>query len=75
MLFGKKKKEAQPEKKKLLYRENIKTGCTADTQEHVIRQVGQMLSVIADKMLAPDSVEKIVNGDVNTVYKMLSGEE
>lgn len=155
MFFNKKKKEAEPEKKKLLYRENIKTGCTPDTQENVIRQVGQMLvdsgyvdqpyveamlereksfstymgnelalphgveaakkeikasgiavmvfpegtqwgtekakivigiagvgeehlqilSVIADKMLAPDAVEQIVNGDADTVYKMLSGEE
>lgn len=154
-MFFSKKKAKEPEKKKLLYRENIKVGCTADTQDNVIRQVGQMLvnsgyveqayveamlereksfstymgnelalphgveaakkdikasgiavmvfpegtqwgsekakivigiagvgeehlqilSVIADKMLAPDSVEKIVNGNVDTVYKMLSGEE
>lgn len=31
------------EKKELLYRENIRVGCGADTQENVIRQVGQML--------------------------------
>lgn len=31
------------EKKELLYRENIRVGCRADTQENVIRQVGQML--------------------------------
>lgn len=154
-MFFSKKKAKEPEKKKLLYRENIKVGCAADTQDNVIRQVGQMLvnsgyveqayveamlereksfstymgnklalphgveaakkdikasgiavmvfpegtqwgsemakivigiagvgeehlqilSVIADKMLAPDSVEKIVNGNVDTVYKMLSGEE
>lgn len=154
MFFKKKKEETvQPEKKELLYRENIKVGCQADTQENVIRKVGQMLvdtgyvdqpyveamiereksfstymgnelalphgveaakkeikasgiavmvfpegtqwgketvkivigiagvgeehleilGVIADKMLAPDSVEKIVNGDVDTVYAMLSG--
>lgn len=40
MFFKSKKKE---EKKKLLYRENIRTGCIADSQEAVIRQVGQML--------------------------------
>ena len=42
MLFKKKKKETV-EKKKLLYRENIRVGCQADSQENVIRQVGQML--------------------------------
>lgn len=154
MFFKKKKEEpVQQEKKQLLYRENIQVGCKADTQENVIRKVGQMLvdtgyvdqpyveamiereksfstymgnelalphgveaakkeikasgiavmvfpegtqwgkeivkivigiagvgeehleilGVIADKMLAPDSVEKIVNGDVDTVYNMLSG--
>lgn len=40
MFFKSKKKE---EKKELLYRENIRTGCKADSQEAVIRQVGQML--------------------------------
>lgn len=154
MFFKKKKEEpVQQEKKQLLYRENIQVGCKADTQENVIRKVGQMLvdtgyvdqpyveamiereksfstymgnelvlphgveaakkeikasgiavmvfpegtqwgkeivkivigiagvgeehleilGVIADKMLAADSVEKIVNGDVDTVYNMLSG--
>ena len=45
MFFRKKKEEAKPEqtKKELLYRENIKVGCRPDTQENVIRQVGQML--------------------------------
>lgn len=45
MFFRKKKEEpkAEPVKKELLYRENIKVGCKADTQENVIRQVGQML--------------------------------
>lgn len=33
----------QTEKKELLYRENICVGCEADTQENVIRKVGQML--------------------------------
>ncbi len=40
MFFKSKKKE---EKKELLYRENIRTGCTRASQEEVIRQVGQML--------------------------------
>lgn len=154
MFFKKKRGQTiQQEKKQLLYRENIQVGCQADTQENVIRKVGQMLvdtgyvdqpyveamiereksfstymgnelalphgveaakkeikasgiavmvfpegtqwgkeivkivigiagvgeehleilGVIADKMLAPDSVEKIVNGDVDTIYNMLSG--
>ena len=41
MFFKNKKKTT--EKKELLYRENVKVGCKADTQENVIRQVGQML--------------------------------
>ena len=41
MFFKSKKKEI--EKKELLYRENVKIGCKADTQENVIRQVGQRL--------------------------------
>ena len=41
MIFRSKKKEK--EKKELLYRENIRVGCKADTQENVIREVGQML--------------------------------
>ena len=41
MFFKSKKKES--EKKELLYRENVLVGCKADTQENVIRQVGQML--------------------------------
>lgn len=40
MFFRSKKKE---EKKELLYRENIRTGCAPSSQEDVIRQVGQML--------------------------------
>lgn len=42
MLF-KKKKDETTEKKELLYRENIRVNCKKDTQEAVIRQVGQML--------------------------------
>lgn len=38
-----KKKEKKEEKKELLYRENIRVNCQAETQEQVIRQVGQML--------------------------------
>ena len=41
MFFKNKKKTT--EKKELLYRENVKVGCKADTQDNVIRQVGQML--------------------------------
>lgn len=156
MFFRNKKKEAEKkeaEKKELLYRENIRVGCEADTQENVIRKVGQMLvdtgyvdqpyveamleressfstymgnelalphgveaakkdikasgiavmvfpegtqwgnekvkivigiagvgeehlqilSVIADKMLAPEAAEELVKGDVDTVYRILSG--
>lgn len=155
MFFKKKKEEPKVEqvKKELLYRENIKVGCKADTQENVIRQVGQMLvdsgyvdqpyveamiereksfstfmgnglalphgveaakkeikasgiavmvfpegtewgtekanivigiagvgeehlqilGVIADKMLAPEATEELISGDVDTVYRILSG--
>lgn len=41
MLFKSKKKTE--EKKELLYRKNIRINCRPDTQENVIRQVGQML--------------------------------
>lgn len=41
MLFRAKKKTE--EKKELLYRKNIRVNCVPDTQENVIRQVGQML--------------------------------
>lgn len=45
MFFGKKKKEEVKEKKlSLLYEENIKTGCTADTKENIIKTVGGMLA-------------------------------
>lgn len=155
MFFRNKKKEEkkEAEKKELLYRENIIVGCKADTQENVIRKVGQMLvdsgyvdqpyveamlereksfstymgnelalphgveaakkeikasgiavmvfpegtpwgeenvkivigiagvgeehlqilSVIADKMLAPEAAEELVKGDADTVYRILSG--
>ena len=43
MFFKSKKKEETVEKKELLYRSNIRVGCEPDTQEQVIRQVGQML--------------------------------
>lgn len=158
MFFKSKKKEAAApaeEKKELLYRENIKVGCKADSQENVIRAVGQMLvdtgyvdqpyveamlereksfstymgnelalphgveaakkeikasgiavmvfpegtpwgketvkivigiagvgeehleilGVIADKMLTADAADKLVNGNVDTVYQILSGKE
>ncbi|MDO4274277.1 MAG: PTS sugar transporter subunit IIA [Eubacteriales bacterium] len=41
MFFKNKKKEN--EKKQLLYKENIRVNCAPDTQENVIRKVGQML--------------------------------
>ena len=42
MLFSKKAKKEE-KKIALLYPENVKVGCKADTKENVIRQVGQML--------------------------------
>ena len=42
MLFSKKAKKEE-KKLALLYSENVKVGCKADTKENVIRQVGQML--------------------------------
>ena len=42
-MFWSKKKEAPAEKKPLLYRENIKTGCTVSGKDEAIRMVGQML--------------------------------
>lgn len=42
MLFSKKAKKEE-KKLALLYPENVKVGCKADTKESVIRQVGQML--------------------------------
>lgn len=153
MFFKSKKKEV--EKKELLYCENVKVNCKPDTQENVIRTVGQMLvdtgyvdqpyveamlereksfstymgnelalphgveaakkdikasgiavmvfpegtqwgdetakivigiagvgeehlqilSVIADKMLAPEAAEQLIQGDADTVYKILAGKE
>lgn len=44
MLFkSRKKQENKEEKKQLLYYENVRVNCSPDTQENVIRQVGQML--------------------------------
>ncbi len=42
MLFSKKAKKEE-KKLALLYPENVKVGCKADTKENVIRQVGKML--------------------------------
>ena len=42
MFFSKKEKKTE-KKLKLLYLENVKVGCKADTKENVIRAVGQML--------------------------------
>ena len=158
-MFFKKKKDASEigsvEKKELLYRENIRVNCKADTKEALIRQVGKMLvdsgyvepayvdamleretsfstfmgnglalphgvesakkdihasgiavmtfpegtdwggnevnvvigiagvgeehlqilSVIADKMLDEATAAQVINGDVETVYRSLKGEE
>lgn len=40
----KKKEEPKAQKKALLLRENIRTGCPAEPQAEVIRKVGQMLA-------------------------------
>ncbi|MDD3361189.1 MAG: PTS sugar transporter subunit IIA [Hespellia sp.] len=37
------KKKEEPKKLALLYPENVRVNCTEDTQENVIRTVGQML--------------------------------
>lgn len=143
----------KPKKKELLYEENVRVNCKAESKEQVIRMVGQMLvdsgyvdqpyveamlereksfstfmgnglalphgvesakkdikasgiavmtfpegidwggetvkvvigiagvgeehlqilSVVADKMLDEEAAEKIANGDVKTVYQILSG--
>lgn len=44
MLFkSRKKQENKESKKELLYLKNVRVNCSPDTQENVIRQVGQML--------------------------------
>lgn len=57
MLFS---KEAKKEEKKLalLYPENVKVGCKADTKENVIRQVGQML--VDSGYVSPSYVDAMV---------------
>ncbi|MDO5336645.1 MAG: PTS sugar transporter subunit IIA [Eubacteriales bacterium] len=35
----------------------------------------QILSIIADKMLAPEAADELVKGDVETVYRILGGKE
>ncbi|MFI3171428.1 MAG: PTS sugar transporter subunit IIA [Eubacteriales bacterium] len=160
-MFFKKKKEAEVKveetsvKKELLYKENIQINCPSDTQENVIRTIGQMLvdtgyvetpyieamlereksfstfmgsglalphgveaakkevkesgiaimvfpegvmwgdelanivigiagvgeehlnilGIIAEKMMDEDAAEKLMNGDVDTIYRILSGKE
>lgn len=149
------KKKSEVEKKDLLYKENIKVNCKSDTQENVIRAMGQMLvdtgyveapyieamlerektfstymgsdlalphgveaakkevkqsgiavmvfpegvtwgeevakivigiagvgdahieilSIIAEKMMDAETAEQLVNGDVDTIYNILSGKE
>lgn len=50
--------------------ENVKVviGIAGVGEEHL-----QILSVVADKMLDEEAAEKIANGDVKTVYQILSG--
>lgn len=43
MIFKRKSKEDVQETLELLYPENVKVGCKADTKENVIKMVGQML--------------------------------
>ncbi len=158
-MFFKKKKEAEEvkvsKKKELLYKENIRVNCPTDTQENVIRTIGQMLvdtgyveqpyveamlereksfstymgsdlalphgveaakqevkesgiavmvfpegvlwgtelakvvigiagvgeehltilGIIAEKMMDEDAAEQLLNGDVDTIYSILSGKE
>lgn len=47
---------------------NIVIGIAGVGEEHL-----QILGVIADKMLAPEATEELISGDVDTVYRILSG--
>jgi PTS system mannitol-specific IIA component len=57
MLFSKKAKKEE-KKPALLYPENVKVGCKADTKENVIRQIGQML--VDSGYVSPSYVEAMV---------------
>ena len=57
MLFSKKAKKEE-KKPALLYPENVKVGCKADTKENVIRQIGQML--VDSGYVSPSYVDAIV---------------
>lgn len=57
MLFSKKAKKEE-KKPTLLYPENVKVGCKADTKENVIRQVGQML--VDSGYVSPSYVDAMV---------------
>ncbi len=57
MLFSKKAKKEE-KKPALLYPENVKVGCKADTKENVIRQVGQML--VDSGYVSPSYVDAMV---------------
>lgn len=57
MLFSKKAKKEE-KKLALLYPENVKVGCKADTKENVIRQVGQML--VDSGYVSPSYVDAMV---------------
>lgn len=58
----------KPKEKELLYEENVRVNCKAESKEHL-----QILSVVADKMLDDETADKIANGDAKTVYRILSG--
>ena len=49
---------------------HVVIGIAGVGEEHL-----DILSVIADKMLDESSAEKLANGDVETVYQILAGEE
>ena len=57
MLFSKKAKKEE-KKPALLYPENVKVGCKADTKENVIRQIGQML--VDSGYVSPSYVDAMV---------------
>lgn len=48
----------------------VVVGVAGVGEEHL-----RILGIVADKMLDPDSAEKIANADADTVYKLLAGKE
>lgn len=49
---------------------NVVIGIAGVGEEHL-----QILSIVAEKMLDDTAAEKLANGDVETVYQILAGEE